>query len=281
MTIPQFRMAGVIGWPVAHSRSPALHRFWLDQYGIDGAYLPLPVAPANLPAALRGLAALGFAGANVTIPHKQQTATLMDRLDDGARRLGAVNLVIVESDGSLSGRNTDGFGFIESLRAAIPGWRAPAVATILGAGGAARSIIDALLHAGVGELRLANRTRARADELRAEFGARVMPLDWNDRAESLAGCGLLVNTTSQGMVGQPALEIDLAALPVASVVCDIVYNPLVTPLLAAAAARGNPVVDGLGMLLHQARPAFAAWFGVDPEVSAALRARIVATLPTT
>ena len=280
MTIPQFRMAGVIGWPVAHSRSPALHRFWLDHYGIDGAYLPLPVAPANLPAALRGLAALGFAGANVTIPHKQQTATLMDRLDDGARRLGAVNLVVVESDGSLSGRNTDGFGFIESLRAAIPGWRAPAVATILGAGGAARSIIDALLHAGVGELRLANRTRTRADDLRVEFGARVMTIDWNDRAESLAGCGLLVNTTSQGMVGQPSLAIDLAALPVASVVCDIVYNPLVTPLLAAAAARGNPVVDGLGMLLHQARPAFAAWFGVDPEVTEALRARIVATLAT-
>jgi shikimate dehydrogenase len=278
MTIPQFRMAGVIGWPVTHSRSPALHRYWLDHYGIDGAYLPLPVAPANLPAALRGLSALGFAGANVTIPHKQQTATLMDRMDDGARRLGAVNLVIVEPDGSLTGRNTDGYGFIESLRATIPGWRAPAVATILGAGGAARSIIDALLQAGVGELRLANRTRARADELRAEFGARVLVVDWNNRAGSLAGCGLLVNSTSQGMVGQPALEIDLAALPDDSVVCDIVYNPLVTPLLAAAVARGNPVVDGLGMLLHQARPAFAAWFGVDPEVTDQLRAAVIATL---
>ena len=278
MTIPQFRMAGVIGWPVTHSRSPALHRHWLKRYGIDGAYLPLPVAPANLPAALRGLAALGFAGANVTIPHKQQTAALMDRLDDGARRLGAVNLVIVEPDGSLTGRNTDGFGFIESLRAARPGWRPPQLACVLGAGGAARSIIDALLSAGVPELRLANRTRARAEELRAEFGARISVVDWDRRDRSVEGCGLLVNSTSQGMVGQPPLDLDLSALPTGSVVCDIVYNPLITPLLAAAAARGNPVVDGLGMLLHQARPAFAAWFGIDPEVTPELRAELARTL---
>jgi len=278
MTAPQSKIAGVIGWPVGHSRSPALHRHWLAQYGIDGAYLKLPVAPGRLADALRGLSALSFAGANVTIPHKQETATLMDRLDDTARRLRAVNLIIVEADGTLTGRNTDGFGFLENLRQARPGWTAPAIATVLGAGGAARAVIDSLLEAGVGELRLANRNRQRAEDLAAEFGPRVIPLDWSHRSDALAGAGLLVNTTSLGMTGQPPLEIDLALLPEDVVVNDIVYSPLRTPLLAAAQARGLRAVDGLGMLLHQARPAFKAWFGTDPQVTDSLRAEIAATL---
>ena len=274
-----FRVAGLIGWPVSQSRSPLLHGHWLAEHGIAGAYVPMAVAPGRLEAALRGLAALGFAGANVTVPHKEEAARLVDRLDPVARRMGAVNLVVVEADGSLSGFNKDGFGFIESLREGYPGWRGAAgPAVVLGAGGAARSVVVSLLDEGAPVVRLLNRTRGRAEALRDEFGGAIEVLDWADRSAALGGAALLVNTTTQGMVGQPALAISLDALPVSAVVCDIVYNPLVPPLLEAARARGNPVVGGLGMLLHQARPAFAAWFGVMPEVTPALRAKIEATI---
>lgn len=276
---PPFRTAGLIGWPVAHSRSPLLHRYWLDHYQIAGAYVPLPVAPGRLATALRGLAALGFAGCNITIPHKEEALRLVDRVDAVGRRVGAINLVVVEADGSLSGCNTDGYGFLENLRDGAAGWRAdrgPAV--VLGAGGAARSVVASLLDEGAPEVRLLNRTRARADSLAAEFASRVRVQPWPARGATLEGAALLVNTTSLGMVGHPPLGLDLDGLPRSAVVCDIVYNPLRTALLAEAQARGNRAVDGLGMLLHQARPAFAAWFGVTPAITPKLRALIAATI---
>lgn len=274
-----FRAAGLIGWPVAQSRSPLLHGYWLERYRIAGAYLPMPVAPERLEAALRGLAALGFAGCNVTIPHKERAMRLVDRVDPVGRRMGAINLVVVEPDGSLSGFNKDGFGFIENLREAVPGWRGDAgPAVVLGAGGGARSVVASLLDEGAPEIRLVNRTRARAEAIATEFGARVTVLDWVERDRALAGAALLVNTTRLGMTGQDQLDLRLDALPRAALVSDIVYNPLETALLADARARGHAVVDGLGMLLHQARPAFAAWFGVEPEVTAELRAMLAATI---
>lgn len=272
------KFAGVMGWPVAHSRSPRLHGFWLTQHDIDGAYLPLPVRPENLAAALKALPTLGFAGVNLTVPHKTAALGLMDRLSDEARRIGAVNTVVVAGDGRLEGSNTDSYGFLAHLKASAPQWRpknGPAV--LLGAGGAARAIAVALLDAGVDELRLVNRTMARAEELAAAFGNKIKPVAWHDRAEALKGAGLLVNSTTLGMSGQPALEIALDHLPRAAVVYDIVYAPLETPLLAAARLRGNTAVDGIGMLLHQARPGFAAWFGVTPEVTPELREFVLAS----
>ncbi|MEN9419076.1 MAG: hypothetical protein RI988_2696 [Pseudomonadota bacterium] len=281
---PPFVLAGVIGWPVAHSRSPLIHSHWMAERSLVGAYVPLAVAPGRLESALRGLGALGFAGCNVTIPHKVEAMRLVDRLEPLARRIGAVNTIVVAEDGSLEGRNTDAFGFVQSLRERQPGWRADAgPAVVLGAGGAARAVVAGLMDAGTREIRLLNRTPERAAELAGELqpadgSCTVKVLPWDVRDDALAGCALLVNTTSQGMHGQPALSLRLHALPAGALVCDAVYVPLETPLLAAARARGNPVVDGLGMLLHQARPAFAAWFGVMPEVTPALRAKVEATL---
>jgi shikimate dehydrogenase len=274
-----FRAAGVMGWPVAHSRSPALHGYWLRRYGIAGAYLPLAVPPDRVEAGLRGLAALGFAGCNVTVPHKEAALALADHAAPLARRLGAANLIVVRPDFTLEARNTDGFGFMENLREHAPDWHAetgPAV--VLGAGGAARAVVAALADAGAPEIRLLNRTRGRAEALAADLGGPVAVLDWEARGAALEGAGLLVNTTSLGMTGQTPLDLDLAALPGAAVVTDLVYVPLATPLLAAARARGNVAVDGLGMLLHQARPSFEAWFGVAPEVTPELRTLIEATL---
>ena len=265
-------VAGVMGWPVGHSRSPRLHGYWLESYGIDGTYVPLPVPAGKVEQALRALPVLGLRGCNLTVPHKEAAAKAVDRLDPAARRIGAVNTVVVHPDGSLEGRNTDAFGFIENLREGAPRWDATAgPAVVLGAGGAARAVVAALLDAGVPEVRLANRTRARAEELAADFGGPVTVMPWEWRGRALADAGLLVNTTTQGMAGQPPLEIDLGPLPPSATVTDIVYTPLVTPLLAAAKRRGNPLVDGIGMLLHQARPAFHAWFGLMPQVTPELR----------
>lgn len=274
-----FKLAGVMGWPVTHSRSPKLHGYWLKRYGIDGAYVPLPVAPGRVGDALRGLSALGFSGCNVTIPHKLDVLKLVDHLDPQAAKIGAVNTVVVEKDGTLSGLNTDGFGFVESLREVRKDWKANAgPVVIFGAGGAARAIVMALIEEGAEEIRLLNRTRARAEELASAAGSRVNVLPWEARSDALEGAALLVNTTSQGMVGQPALEVALDALPTSALVSDIVYNPLMTPLLVSARTRGNTIVDGLGMLLHQARPAFRAFYGVMPEVTTELRKEIEATL---
>ncbi len=275
----QFKAAGLIGWPVFQSRSPALHRYWLDAMGIPGAYLPMPVLPGKLEDALRGLRALGFAGCNVTIPHKEDAARLMDRLDPVAQRMGAINLIVVETDGSLSGFNKDGYGFIQNLRDGLAEWRAASgPAVVLGSGGGARSVVASLVDEGAPEIRLANRTRARAAALAQAFGDKVKVVDWADRHAALAGAALVVNTTNQGMVGQPPLDLNLDGLPAGILVCDIIYNPLETPLLAAARARGNPTVNGLGMLLHQARPAFQAWWGVLPEITPDLRASVEATI---
>jgi shikimate dehydrogenase len=270
------KLAGVIGWPVSHSRSPALHGFWLNEHGIDGAYVPFAVRPENLAKALEGLSALGFRGANVTLPHKEATLGLVNRPSELARRIGAVNTIVVEADGALAGDNTDAFGFIENLREGARDFRAgrgPAV--VIGAGGAARAVVAALADDGAPEIRLVNRTRRRAEELARSLGGPIAVVDWADRTMALAGAALLVNTTTQGMTGEAALDLDLARLPRTAIVNEIVYVPIETPLLAAARARGNPVVDGIGMLLHQARPGFARWFGVEPAVTPALRKAVL------
>ncbi|MFI4988301.1 MAG: shikimate dehydrogenase [Alphaproteobacteria bacterium] len=274
-----FGLAGIMGWPVHHSRSPKLHGYWLARHGIAGSYVPLAVKPGNLAAALKGLAALGFAGCNVTIPHKEAALRLADRVDPIARRIGAVNTVVVAADGTLDAFNNDAYGYIESLREAKPDWRADAgPAAVVGAGGSARAVVASLADRGAREIRLVNRTRARAEALAREYGPPVVAVPWEARDAALEGVALLVNATSQGMAGQPPLELSLAALPRAALVSDLVYIPLETPLLAAARRRGNPTVDGLGMLLHQARPAFKAWFGILPEVTPELRRLVEATL---
>lgn len=275
----RFLLAGVMGWPISHSRSPKIHNYWLARYGLEGAYVPLAVEPGRLEAALRALPALNFSGCNLTIPHKEAALAIVDELDETAKRVGAVNCVVVEEDGALIGRNYDGFGFTAALRAAAPMWRADAgPAVVIGAGGAARAVVAGLLEAGSPEVRIFNRTLERAEKLAQDFGAPVAAHRWEEREAGLAGAGLLVNTTNQGMVGQPPLDLRLDALPAEALVSDIVYAPLETPLLAAARARGATVVDGLGMLIHQARPAFRDWFGIMPEATPELRAIVEATL---
>jgi shikimate dehydrogenase len=267
--------AGVIGWPVGHSLSPRIHRFWLAELGIEGRYEAVVVSPDWLGDMVQSFRAGGWRGFNVTVPHKETIMPLLDGIDPVAQAIGAVNTVVSVGDGALEGRNTDAPGFIASLRATcmIDPDR-PAV--VLGAGGAARAILAALSEAGVKEIRLVNRDRARAEILAGSFPAIVG--DWADRDAILDGAGLLINATSLGMTGQPALEIDLARLPVTAIVTDIVYRPLTTDLLLRAEQRGNPVVDGLGMLLYQAVEGFAAWFGVTPRVTPALRAHVLAAI---
>ena len=279
MSSHTFGLAGIMGWPVAHSRSPLIHSYWLKKYGINGAYVQLPVAPGSLGVAVPGLAALGFRGCNITLPHKVDVLKLMDEVDANARRMGAMNTIVVQPDGSLKGFNNDGYGYIHSLLDAKPDWRADAgPITVLGAGGAARAVVLSLADRGAKEIRLLNRTDAKAEALAKEFGSPVKALPWSERHAALADVALLVNTTSQGMHGNPELDLNLAALPVSALVSDVIYVPLETPLLAAARLRGNATVNGLGMLLNQARPAFEAWFGVMPEITSELRQAIEATL---
>ncbi len=274
-----YLLAGVMGWPVMHSRSPKLHNYWLAQHGLIGAYVPLAIKEAGLEKALRALPALGFAGCNLTIPHKEQAMKIVDHLDPVAKRIGAMNCVIVGADGSLSGTNNDGFGYIASIREAKPDWRADAgPITVLGAGGAARAVLVSLIDEGAKEIRLTNRTASRAEDLAREFGGPIKTVAWNDRHDALQGAAMVINTTSQGMVGQPEMDLTLDLLPKSALVSDIVYIPLETPLLSAARQRGNMTVNGLGMLLHQARPAFKAWFGVMPDVTPELRKMIEATI---
>src|SRR5262245_44494554 len=269
-----------MGWPVMHSRSPALHNYFFKRYALTGAYVPLAIPPERLEPALRGLAPLGFSGCNLTIPHKERALAIVDEADDAARRIGAISCVVVRADGSLWGTNNDVHGFARNILQHQPDWRADAgPAVVIGAGGGARAVVYGLVERGAREIRLVNRTRQRAEALRREFGSSVTPLDWDDRHRALGGAALLVNTTSQGMIGQPALDLRLDSLPSTAPVVDIVYIPLETPLLSAARRRGNPTVDGLGMLLHQACIAWRLWFGLDPEVTPELRATIEATLP--
>ena len=266
-------IAGVMGWPIAHSLSPRLHGYWLKTLGIDGAYVPFAVPVDRLADAIRALPALGITGVNLTIPHKENAIAMLDEVDDAARRIGAVNCITVRPDNRLLGGNTDGYGFIESVREDAPNWNAASgPAVVIGAGGAARAVCVGLQDAGVPEIRVVNRTAERAMGLAAEFGAPLVAVPGGKRATALDGAALLVNATSLGMETQPPLDLSLAALPDGAVVADIVYAPLETDLLRAARQLGNPVVDGLGMLLHQARPAFASWFGQDPMVTPELRA---------
>jgi shikimate dehydrogenase len=269
--------AFVCGHPIAHSRSPKIHGFWLKQYGIDGSYEAVDVAPQDFGRFLAKLPESGFRGGNVTIPHKETAFRLIKRLDEAAEAIGAVNTLWL-NDGVLHGANTDAHGFAANLDEHAPGWTQTKVAVVLGAGGAARAVVHALKSRGLGDIRVVNRTLARAVELADHFGAGVSAYSTHAAEELLVDTGLLVNTTSVGMHGNADLPVDPARLPGHAIVTDIVYVPLETPLLAVARARGLKTVDGLGMLLHQAVPGFERWFGVRPAVTAELRAMIVADL---
>lgn len=275
---PPFGIAGLLCWPAFQSRSPVIHNHWLAHYGMAGRYVLFPVPPERLEQAVRGIAALGLRGCNVTTPHKQAIFPLLDRVDDLARKIGAVNTVVVEPDGTLTGFNNDGNGYIQSLRDADPAWRPDSgPIAVLGAGGASRAVVASLVAQGAREIRLTNRTREKAEEIAAAVGPAVQVVPWEKRAEALDGIAMLCNATSLGMTGKGPLEIALDRLPRAALVGDLIYLPPETPLLAAARARGNVTVNGLGLLLNQARPAFKAWFGVMPEITPALRAAIEAT----
>lgn len=269
-------LAGVIGDPVAHSRSPRLHGHWLRRYGIEGHYVPLHVSRDRLHETLRILPELGFKGINVTIPHKEAVLQIADSVTDRAALIGAANTLTYTAKGMLQADNTDGAGFIENIRQYTPGWSASeGPALVLGAGGAARAVVSALLQDGCPEVVLVNRTRARAEALRDHFGAKVQVLDWTQIPDVLEDVALLVNTTSLGMTGKQPLHIDLDRLTAQTIVNDIVYSPLRTALLQAAMAKGCHTVDGLGMLLHQAVPGFERWFGTKPAVDDALRAAVL------
>lgn len=271
--------AGIIGWPVGHSRSPLIHGFWLRHYGIAGSYDRYAVPPERIEAFFADFAAQGLVGANVTIPHKEVAFRMCETVDAAAAALGAVNTVWLDDDGHLCGGNTDGFGFLANLDAEAPGWDengGPAV--VLGAGGASRAIVWGLKERGFSPIHVVNRTKARAEDLVETFGAPLLAHGWDALPALLGEAAILVNTTSLGMAGQPALEMDLAPLPATALVTDIVYVPLETPLLAAARARGLKAVDGLGMLLHQAVPGFERWFGTRPVVTRELRQHVIADL---
>jgi shikimate dehydrogenase len=274
-----FLLAAVMGWPVMHSRSPMMHNHWLAEQGLEGAYVPLAIEPGALGPALRALHPLKFAGCNLTIPHKQDALAIVDEIDETARRIGAISCVTVRADGSLHGANNDCYGFIENVLEAEPTFRFDAgPVEVMGAGGGARAVVWALAQRGAKEIRLLNRTLSRAQRITDDFGAPVRAIEWAQRHEALKGACLLVNTTSQGMVGMEPLDLTLQHLPASSLVADIIYTPLETPLLREARLRGNRTLNGLGMLLHQGRPAWKSWFGIEPAVTPRLRAIIEASL---
>jgi len=273
-----FGIAGLVGWPVAHSRSPVIHNHWLARYGIPGRYVLFPVPAERLVDALRGLSALRLRGCNITTPHKQAVMPLVDDVDPLAKRIGAVNTIVVQEDGSLRGFNNDGNGFVQSIRDARPDWRPDAgPIAIIGAGGAARAVVASLADQGAREIRVVNRTYERACELQALFGPPVSAVRWDARADALADVALVANATNQGMGGKSSLDLALDRLTADAIVADLIYTPPETSLLAAARKRGNPTVNGLGMLLNQARPAFNAWFGVTPQITPELIRALEAT----
>ncbi|MDJ0628505.1 MAG: shikimate dehydrogenase [Rhodobacter sp.] len=265
-------LAGVIGSPIAHSKSPRLHGYWLERYGLSGFYIPMDIAQSDLEDAIRAMPKLGFVGINVTVPHKESVLNLADLVTDRAALIGAANTLIFRKDGKIHADNTDGYGFIENLRQTASAWQPKSgPAAVIGAGGAARAVIASLLETGVPELRISNRTRTRAEALRSEFGAKVVVYDWVQAGNMLEDAVTVVNTTSLGMVGKPNLRVPLDGLSPKAVVSDLVYTPLQTSFLQRAAEFGCTTVDGLGMLLHQAAPAFERWFGIRPEVDDGLR----------
>lgn len=271
--LPRIPLAGVIGSPIAHSKSPQLHRHWLKTYGIAGHYIPMDVSPDNLENVLRTLPTMGFVGVNITTPHKEQVMRIADLVTDRATLIGAANTLIFRKDGKIHADNTDGYGFLENLKSGAPSWDPRSgPAAVLGAGGAARAVISSLLEAGVPEVFLSNRTRVRAEALQKDFGSRVRVFDWVQAGNMVDDAALLVNTTSLGMLGKPELRVPLDGLRASTVVTDLVYAPLKTKMLVTAQEAGCITVDGLGMLLHQAVPAFERWFGRRPEVDRATRA---------
>lgn len=272
MSAQRIPLAGVIGSPIGHSKSPKLHGHWLKKYGLPGFYIPMEVAPENLETVLRTLPKAGFVGANITVPHKEAALEIADLVTDRATLIGAANTLIFREDGKIHADNTDGYGFIENLRQGAPEWNPKAgSAVVLGAGGAARAILASLLNAGVPEILLSNRTRLRAEALQQEFGKRIRVVDWVQAGNTLEDAALVVNTTSLGMTGKPELRIPLDGLQKQAVVTDIVYSPLKTRLLQVAEEVGCHTVDGLGMLIYQAVPGFERWFGQRPEVDEDVR----------
>lgn len=276
MTNNRIPLAGVIGSPIAHSRSPRLHAHWLRRYGIPGYYVPMDVASADLEDAVRNMPKLGFVGANVTIPHKEKVMTIVDQVTDRAAVIGSVNTLIFRPDGVIHGDNTDGYGFIENLRHGAPDWDPRSgPAAVIGAGGAARAVLASLLDAGATEIRLTNRTKNRAENLQREFGQKVIVVDWVQAGNIFDGARTVVNASSLGMTGKSEMRIPLDGLSRDAVVTDLVYTPLETPLLAYARSIGCRTVDGLGMLLYQAAPGFERWFGMKPEVDEHLRQAVL------
>ena len=275
----RYLLAGVMGWPVMHSRSPMMHNYWFKTHNLAGTYLPLAVEPDDIGPALKALHALGFAGCNLTIPHKETAMAFMDEIDETAKRIGAISCVVVRKDGSLKGSNNDGYGYINSILEDVPEWKADAgPVVIMGAGGGARAVSLSLADRGAKDIRIINRSPERAQGLAREFGAPMTAVAWDDRHAALEDAAMVVNTTSQGMVGQSALDLSLTKLPKHALVSDIVYIPKETPLLKEARERGNKTINGLGMLLHQGRPAFRDWFGIEPQVTPELRAMMEATI---
>ena len=273
MTLPRIPLAGVIGSPIAHSKSPQLHRHWLKTYGIPGYYIPMDVTAENLRKVVTTLPKAGFVGVNITVPHKEKVMEIADLITDRAILIGAANTLIFRKDGKIHADNTDGYGFVENLRQGAPNWNPKAgPAAVLGAGGAARAVVASLLDVGVPEILISNRTRIRADALQQDFGKRLKVVDWVQAGNMLEEAVTVVNTTSLGMIGKPELRVPLDGLRPGAVVTDLVYAPLQTRLLRVAEEIGCVTVDGLGMLLHQAVPAFERWFGVRPTVDAAARA---------
>ncbi len=273
-TVPP--LAGVIGWPIKHSKSPALHGHWLKRYGLAGEYRPIALSPDEFESGLRKLAKRGFKGVNITIPHKESVLTFADSITDCAALIGAANTIYFHTDGSIGADNTDGYGFIQNLRQNASQWDPKSgPALVIGAGGAARAIIWALLDEGAPTVRLANRTRIRAENLANHFGAKVEVVEWNEVSEAMSDTATIVNTTSLGMEGQPELRVHFDAAPLGALVTDVVYTPLTTSFLEQAQARGLETVDGLGMLLHQAVPGFERWFGQKPEVDDELRQAVL------
>jgi len=270
-------LAGVIGDPISHSKSPKLHGHWLQRYGIEGHYIPLHVTEGNLATVVRALPKMGFVGANVTIPHKVSVMSLADQVSDRAILIGAANTLTFKEDGKIIADNTDGFGFMANLKENAPDWdpkAAPAV--VFGAGGAARAVLVALADAGVPEILLSNRTRPKAEALKSEFGTRIKVVDWVQAGNVLEDASLVVNTTSLGMKGQSELRVPLDGLNADTLVNDLVYSPIQTQLLRTASEMGCKTVDGLGMLLHQAVPGFERWFGTTPDVDEDLRRAVLA-----
>ncbi|MEM9269793.1 MAG: shikimate dehydrogenase [Pseudomonadota bacterium] len=269
-------LAGVTGWPIHHSRSPTLHGHWLKRYELAGHYIPMPVAPENLERALEALPGLGFRGINVTIPHKQAVMPLARRVTETAQRIGAANTLTFLPEGGFEADNTDAYGFVENLKAGAPSWSgAGQTPLVLGAGGAARAVLVALLDVGAAQILLANRTQARAEELANAFGPKITVIPWEEINDAVAQSDLVVNTTSLGMAGHGTLPLSLDAARPGTLITDIVYTPLMTPLLVDAQSRGLPFVDGVGMLLHQAVPGFSRWFGQHPEVDENLRKAVL------